>query len=354
MKQSKIPRLGLVMGGAQHVKNAAGERCYHLCVLDLDDPEFALVGIPTAFFGHGIVPHPTRPHLLSVFEKRGPGACEVDLRQGCVTRAISTAPDRQFYGHGAYSADGSLLYCTETEMSRERPGLIAVRDASTHELLGDFPSYGASPHDCRLIDGGRTMVITNGGGQRGDVTPSVTFVDVQSQQLLEQLRFSRADINAGHLDITTGGALAVVSAQREGLPDKHPGGVTLKLSSGEFRTLSRPKAVVDRLLGETLSVCIHEPTRTVAATTPAGNLLSFWDLDSGTLLRYYELPNPRGVSLGVDGEHFVVSFGLGDPPEALCLISAASLDKVDGFDLSPTGITGSHLTLHVLPESMRG
>jgi hypothetical protein len=348
------PKLGLIIGAGQHVSLKDNTRRFDLSVIDLDNPDFPVTLIPMHFFGHGITPDPVDPSLLSVFEKRGRGACEIDLRKGAVTRTITTHPDRKFYGHGAYSPDGRLLFCTETVVEGDYEGLIAVRDSKTHEYLGEFPSYGSSPHDCRLIDEGSTMVITNGGGPMNGNPPSVTFVDVATQKLLDKLEFDRPDINAGHLDITSQGSLAVVSAQREGLSDQLPGGITLRIAGGEFLTLKEPADILKRLLGETLSVCIHEPTGVVGATTPAGDLLTFWDLNNGELLRYYELQNPRGIELSRDGEHFVVSFGAGNPPEALSIYDAGSLEKLAGYDLAPTGITGSHLFSYSLPIDMRG
>lgn len=347
------PILGLIIGAGQHLDQTNGARRFDLFVIDLDNPNFPVTMIPMHFFGHGITPNPIDPRLISVFEKRGRGACEIDLKEGAVTRTIETADNRRFYGHGAYSPNGRLLFCTETIVQDDHQGLIAVRDADTHDYLGEFPSFGSSPHDCRLIDEGRTMVITNGGGPMEGIPPSVTFVDVSTEKLLDKLEFEVPHINAGHLDISSRGNLAVVSAQREGLSDKAPGGITLRLPNGRFHTLKEPSDITQRLLGETLSVCIHEPTGVVGATTPAGNLLTFWDLDSGELLRYYELQNPRGIELSQDRGHFVVSFGFGTPPEALCIFNTITLEKIAGYDLAPTGITGSHLFSYSLPPALR-
>lgn len=348
--QSPRPRLGLILGAGQHMHPATGAKRFDLSVIDLDDPALPLTLIPMDFFGHGIAADPLNPQRISVFEKRGRGACEIDLSQGRVSRTIHTADNRQFYGHGAYSPDGRLLLCTETIMEGEYPGVIVVRDASTHDYLGEFPSHGAHPHDCRLIDGGRTLVVTNGGGPREGAAPSVAYIDVRSEQLLEKLEFERRDINAGHLDIATDGSLAVISAQRQGLSHQAPGGISLRPAGGEFRTLRRPSGIIKRLRGETLSVRIHAPTGVAGATTPDGNLLTFWDIASGELIRCYELENPRGIELTQDGEHFVVSFGFRQPAEAITLFSARTLEKVEGFDLDPTAITGSHLFSCTLPS----
>ena len=174
-----------------------------------------------------------------------------------------------------------------------------------------------------------------------------------ARKLIEKLEFPTARVDAGHLDIDSRGRLAVISAQRKGLAGTECGGITIRLPSGEFRTLSEPREIVDKLVGETLSVCIHEGTNVVGCTTPDGDLLTFWDIDTASLLSVYGLPGPRGIELTQDGEHFAVSFGRGNPPEGMCLIRAADLQKVDGYDLAGTGITGSHLFSYSLPPALR-
>ena len=350
--QTSQVQLGLIMGAAFHTKQDDGKKFFNLCVLDLDHATVPLTTIPMDFFGHGIVPDPIYPELVSVFEKRGKGACEINLKTGTVTRNITTADNRQFYGHGAYSNDGKLLFCTETIVEGDFEGVIAVRDAITHDYLGEFPSFGSSPHDCHLIDNGKTMVVTNGGGVKGGIKPNVSFIDIESQSLIEQLEFDAEHVNAGHLDITPDGKLAVVSAQRSGLPEKSLGGISIR-QGDKLHTLTQPQKLVERLFDESLSVCINNQTGIMGATTPAGNLVTFWNMEDGSLLHYYILPNPRGIELSLDGRYFIVSFGQGDPAEAMCLITADTLQHVEGMDLSHTGITGSHLTAYAFPPELR-
>jgi len=352
--QSSEVTPGMIIGMAQHIQLETNVKRFGLCVIDLDDADFAFTSIPLSFFGHGVVPDPAHSELVTMFEKRGRGACEINLKQGAVTRTIETGLDRAFYGHGAYSADHSLLYSTETIVTGDYHGVIAVRDANTHKYLAEFPSFGSSPHDCHLIDDGKVMVVTNGGGAIDGIAPNVSYIDVNTEKLIDKLEFDAAHINAGHLAITDSGKLAVVSAQRSGLPEKALGGISIKQSDGVLHTLTEPAKLINRLYDESLSVCIHEKNNIVATTTPAGNLLSFWNLDSGELLHYYILQNPRGVELTLDGKYFVVSYGQGEPQEAMMLISSDTLEHVSGFDLTHTGITGSHLTAYSFPPEMRG
>ena len=334
---------GLLIGAGQHINPKDNVRRFDLSIIDLDAPNFAAYIIPTPFFGHGVSPNPMRPELIAVFEKRGKGACEVNLSTGQVTRTITPHSNREFYGHGAYSPKGDLLYSTETIMEGNFDGVIGVRDAHRHEYLGDFPSFGAKPHDCHLINGGKTLVVTNGGGPLGGINTSVTFIDVESETLIDKYEFENPNINAGHLSVTDNHHLAVVSAQREGLDDLALGGITLKLDDGSFQTLQEPSDIVNSLKGETLSVCFHKESGIVGTTTPAGNSLLFWNSKTGELAKKFSLQNPRGIALSLDRRFFIVSYGFTNPTEAICLISTDTLERVSGFDLNPTFITGSHL-----------
>jgi hypothetical protein len=198
-----------------------------------------------------------------------------------------------------------------------------------------------------LADAGRTLVVSNGGSRAGEPEPpNVAWVDVADQSLRERVDVPDPAINAGHLAMTSRGDLALVSAPRDGLsPETHRGGVSLRTRGGELVTLHEPREIVDALVGEVLSVAIHEPTGIVGATTPLANLVTFWDLATGALVHKLRVPNPRGIALSVGGDEFVVNFG--EQPHA-ARVATGTLQPVDapgnrrGY---PSLVTGSHITL---------
>ncbi|HRI53565.1 MAG TPA: DUF1513 domain-containing protein, partial [Pseudomonadota bacterium] len=213
---------GHLLGGGSYI--AEGRQRFALAVIDLDAaaPMAELIAIP--FLAHGIAIDPGDPSRAVLFEKKGPGACLVDLRTRALLRPIETAASRRFYGHGAFSADGALLYATESLVDRDFAGALVVRDAQTFAELGALPTHGVAPHDCQLIDQGRTMVVTNGGGSisdnsNGNALPAVCYIDLQSERLLERVELASPQFNTGHLFATAAGDLAVVSAPRDGLPN---------------------------------------------------------------------------------------------------------------------------------------
>jgi hypothetical protein len=344
------PVLGLLIGVAVK-QNSKGVMESSLVSVDLDDYQFSAGLIPLPFVGHGFAPNPARPHIAALFEKRGKGACEVDLTAGTMIRPIETAANRKFYGHGAYSADGSLLYATETITEGNFDGVIVVRDAETLQVLGEFPSFGPRPHDCIMIDGGNTMVITNGGGFVGEEPGSVTYVDVNTQQLLDKLEIDNHDMNAGHVAVSAVGDIAVVSAPREGMDyANNCGGLSIGSANRPFSAIREPSSLTASMLGESLSVCIDENNRVAAVTTPAANLVSFWNLDSGELLHNIEVPMPRGITLTQNGQYYALSYGQSEQERIVSLLHTDDFRPVAGHDMY-AHMAGSHIFSYSFPQN---
>lgn len=333
-------RAGVLVGGTRYGESASQSIRYCLDVLDLDAGAGAEPDrIPLDFLAHGFAAHPRRP-AAALLEKRGPGGAYVDLAKREVLRPIAPMEAHHFYGHGAFTRDGGALLAVETDLA-SGDGVISVRDPASFAVVDTFPTFGKAPHDCVLVDEGRTLVITNGGGRVGtDALPCVSFVDVASRRLIERFEVSDPRINTGHVAIAKDGSFLVVSAPRDGLPESALGGVSVRRKGGPLRYVQEPAAATGRMVGESLSVCIHERTRTAVATHPYGDLISFWNLDTGALFATFGLPSPRGVTLTLDERWFVVSFG---PAASLLLLSTQPLAPVKDPDPATRRFSGSHL-----------
>jgi hypothetical protein len=257
-----------------------------------------------------------------------------------VARNVAPRDGRWFYGHGAFSYDGKVLFSTETVNEQQR-GVIGVRDAATLDYLGEFPTFGENPHDCHLIDEGRTLVVTNGGGALGTpLVPCVTYVDVASQRLLETLKLTNERFNTGHLALSKRGDLVVVSAPRKGLTDKELGAVSLGRRRGLLRTMAEPADVTGRMTGEALSTTVHERTAVAAVTHPLGGMVTFWSLSTAQLVKAIELPRARGVTLTLDGSNFILSCATSTD---LVQVSPNTLEVLEHTRLSKTFLSGSHV-----------
>jgi len=107
--------------------------------------------------------------------------------------------------------------------------------------------------------------------------------------------------------------------------------------------MTEPAAVTARMRAETLSVAIHEPTRTVLATNPEGNIATLWDLDGGGYLKHFDFDYPRGAAITLDGGSFVVCLGKAGGVSSLVRIDPNTREQIAGSSRTRIGIGGSHL-----------
>lgn len=347
------PRRGTLIGPGFYVDEDTKARVHLLGIVDLDREKLERREIRLSFFAHGVTPHPLHPTRAALFEKKGPGGAEVDLVRGEVLRSISTPSDRKFYGHGAYTADGKLLFTVESLVTDGFKGVIAVRDAADFTIRGTFPTYGVAPHDVKLVEAGKVLAITNGGfDEKLGLSPSVTFVEIATQKLLERVTIEAQHLNAGHLALSARGALAVVSAPRDGLPsqEQQPGGVSIRKPGGRLVTMTSSPEITGRMIGETLSLALHEPTGILGATNPNGHVVTFWNTNTLGFVKALELPYPRGLALTLDEKYFVVSYS---PSSTLALVDARTLELVRASTFEPTYMSGSHVIVHDLHAAPR-
>jgi hypothetical protein len=329
----------LLVGGGAFVDPGDGKTLrYVLGALDWPGRKLSLTAVN--FLPHAIAIRPDQPQQVVAFEKIGPGCAEFHLKSGELRRFIPPVPGRWFYGHGVFSADGAWLFSTET-IIQTGEGRIGVRDAHSFRPLGDFPTFGQNPHDCHLVEEGRVLVITNGGGKAGADQPCITWVDVGTRKLLHRQEIQGDRHNAGHLAITSSGTVAVVSAPRAGLGEQALGGLSLRPGVADtLQLITDPAEITGRMTGEALSVDIHEPSDTVVVTHPVGGMVTFWSATDCSFKRMLPMERPRGVTLSHGGDRLFVSRGLRTQVVAL---DPATLDPEGAQVMDQTFLSGSHL-----------
>jgi uncharacterized protein len=337
--------LGVLVGGSQYLRASTGKPIFSLDLLDLE--ALRTHSVPLEFLAHGFATKPGEETVAALFEKRGPNAAVVELLEARV-RPIVAGPGRKFYGHGLFSPDASQLYAVEID-TETHEGLLSVRDASSFEVTGEIPTGGKNPHDALLLDDGKTLVVTNGGGALGsDAAASVAFIDLPSRRVVDIVPIPDENLNAGHVAIGKDGSIAVVSAPRDGLPGATSlGGLSLRHGArGSLERMQEPRDVTARMVGESLSVAIHESTGIVAATHPYGSVLTLWNLAQRRMLRSFDLVSARGVTVTLDGRYFAVSHGLNG---SLSLLDPATMELVAGETMEVGRFTGSHVYAWRMP-----
>jgi uncharacterized protein len=175
--------------------------------------------------GHDIALRPDGGEWVAFARRPGRFAVAVPVGAGQPVW-FATRPDRHFFGHGSFSADGRLLYSTENDYNAAK-GVIGVRDvAGRYKQIGEFEAHGMEPHDIALLSDGRTMVIANGGirthpdseGELNlpDMQPSLVYVDTETGDLLEEHRLAPPlhQLSIRHLAIGAGDVVALLPISR--------------------------------------------------------------------------------------------------------------------------------------------
>ncbi len=337
----KADFLGVFMGGGRYQEVAQGPVKFVLSQITIyADGTSAVKSLPSPMFPHGFAVDPQDTNRLLAFEKIGGGAAEYDLARWQVTRTLTPQPHRLFYGHGVFSADAKLLYTTETDTADSK-GYIGIRDAQTLAYLGDFPTYGDHPHDCQLIDGGNTLVVTNGGGdQASRHLGNLSYISIAEQKLIQQYPVSDERFNAGHVAIEALGVALVVSAPRRGLSTDNLGAIHVHKAGKKLQRLSQPSAVTARLTGEALSALMVPEQDLIVVTHPTPGFVTCWSIDTLKLRKAIELPFARGLALTCNNDAFLVSFGSNGCARRY---TTDTLEAVEQSTVENTLISGSHL-----------
>lgn len=156
-----LPRLGWASVGnpALIAAGKEGEDRFVLRGLDADGQSLFAVSLPAR--GHAACAHPARAEVVGFARRPGTFALVIDCATGEVAHRLAPPDGNQFNGHGAFSADGSVLMTSEVvaETSEGRVGLWA---ADGYRRIGEWASGGIGPHDMKLLADGR-LAVANGG-----------------------------------------------------------------------------------------------------------------------------------------------------------------------------------------------
>ncbi|MBV1858399.1 MAG: DUF1513 domain-containing protein [Nannocystaceae bacterium] len=269
--------------------------------------------------GHGLAVSPTDPARVVMFGRRPQTVGVVgNILSSEVVGRFECARGRHLVGHGCFSLDGTRLFVAEADLVTGE-GTIAVLDAGTLQRIDEFVSGGVGPHEVVLMPGGSSLAVANGGlvtepGGRDPINldsmrSSLVYLDADTGALLGEHTVAEPKASLRHLAVSRDGTLVVVmQIQRAALGDvqprplvaiHRPGGVLESLQDGlELGT------AMDDYAG---AVAVDDSSRVVAVTSPRGNLVAFWDLDTGASLGVQRFDDVSGVAVSRDGTRFVLT-----------------------------------------------
>jgi len=276
--------------------------------------------------GHDATARPGATEFVVFARRPGNWAAVLDRATGAVRQVVTTPRDRHFFGHGAFSGDGRLLYATENRIATGE-GVLGIYDAdAAYARVGELPTHGLGPHDLALLPGREGRILVANGGththpetgrailNRDAMRPNLAVVDLATGDAtrLADLGANLGGLSIRHLAVAADGE-AAFACQWEGDPTEPPPLVGLIDRDGATRFLATPDdglAALDNYVG---SVALDASGQVVAATSPRGNTVAFWERASGRYLGRRRLPDACGIAPAPAGpgshELFVVSSG---------------------------------------------
>ncbi len=270
--------------------------------------------------GHAAAAHPTRPEAVAFARRPGTFALVVNCLDGTTKTRLALPRGHHFYGHGAFSGDGDLLFTTENAIETAR-GMIGVWDTRRgYRRVGAFSSGGIGPHDIQCLPDGQTLAVANGGIETHPETgrlklniptmrPNLSYV-APDGGILEQVTLDAAyrKNSLRHLAIAGDGAVAF-ALQWQGDPGTHPPLLGFHRQGGRVRLAAAAPDTVRRLSGYVGSLAVSDVENAVAITSPRGGVVQIFGLADGGFRRQAALPDVCGVAGGPGG--FLVTNGLG-------------------------------------------
>ncbi len=331
------PRLGWAAAGSPSFLAAAREPDGSFSLHGLDTDGVSTFRVPLPARGHAGAGHPHRAEAVAFARRPGAYALVVDCARGDVLHRLSPPEGRQFNGHGVFSADGTALFTSE-QRSDTSEGVVGVWDTGAgYNRYDEFPSGGIGPHDLRLMPGGETLVIANGGIATDPtdrrklnlptMRPNLAYLSLSgSIRDLVELENDLRQNSIRHLAVRHDG-LVVFAMQWEG----EPGAATPLLGlhrMGEAPNLAQaPLADELAMQGYAGSVAFSGDGREVAITSPRGGRLHRF-ADDGAFLEALSRADICGLAplghgyLASDGLGGLISIGA-DGPHPLARLECA-------------------------------
>ncbi|GAA4651769.1 DUF1513 domain-containing protein [Kistimonas scapharcae] len=276
--------------------------------------------VPLPARGHGIAIHPTQPVIICCDRRPGQNLHLIDGRNGALLKRIGSQPNRHFYGHATFSADGKKLFAAENALNDGR-GMIGVYETSHYNKVAEFSAHAIGPHEIHLHPDNRTLVVANGGIMTHPATgrqklnlatmqPRLSYIDSHTGELLEEHSFQHHQLSIRHLDIAPDGTVVFGMQYQGDSADIRPL-VALHRRGESIRPMQADDADWLQLNQYIASVCVLPEADTIVTTAPRGNTVTFWRLSDQQLMNTVSVNDAAGVT-AISQHTAVVSNGIGE------------------------------------------
>ena len=304
---------------ASAAKSAAGT--YELLVADEQGNIHLRHQLPAR--AHHVERHPTQSLLAAVGRRPEIFIDLVDYQKKELIQRIHSEPGYHFYGHAIFTPDGRYLISTENHIASGQ-GQIVVRDAqSGYMIVNQFSSAGIGPHELKLMPDGKTLVVANGGilthPEKGrkklnveEMQPSLAYLSLETGELLEQVLMPKElhKLSIRHFDINQQGR-AVIALQYQGAKTDHVPLVAFHSRGSELELVFAPTQINQAMKQYCGSARFDASGSIAAVSSPRGNLITFWQQESGKCIQTINSRDGCGLSKTDQPGEFLVTTGRG-------------------------------------------
>jgi hypothetical protein len=317
-----IPRIGWAAAGAPQYLAAAGLADGSFWLLGLTAAGAETFRLPLPDRGHAAAAHPERPEAVAFARRPGTFALVIDCAEGREVARLHSPEDRHFYGHGAFTADGTLLFTTENAITAGT-GRLGVWDATDgYKRIGEIGTGGSGPHEVRLMPDGRRLAVANGGIETDPTSgraelnlatmrSSLAYVDAESGALLEVLSLGEPLrlLSIRHIAAGRDGTLAAAMQWQGSALEAPPLLAVHRPGAPALEGLAAEPGLQRRTRNYAGSVAVSDDGRRAAITAPRGNLMLIFELAGGGAVEAVEATDICGVA--ALGPGFACSTGEG-------------------------------------------
>jgi uncharacterized protein len=313
---STLPRITWADAGNPAYLAAAKLPDGHYVLHGLSNTGTTLFTIPLPARGHAACAHPFRAEAVAFARRPGTYALVLDAFTGTVAHRLTPPEGRQFNGHGAFSADGSVLFTSE-QVADGSAGRLGLWDTDGGYIrMGEVATGGIGPHDVRLLPGGG-LVVANGGIETDPTDRTMLNIDSMQPNLayltadgvlqdIVTLDKTLHQNSIRHLALFDGGV--AMALQWEGDPAEYPPLLGLHRAGTPPQLYALPDIDAPAMKNYAGSIAVSG--KTVALTSPRGSTVARFTLDDGTPLPLIRRTDASGVAAHADG--FLLSDGTGN------------------------------------------
>jgi hypothetical protein len=282
------------------------------------------IALPTR--GHDLAVHAESGRAVAFARRPGAFAVAFDIHGRSAPAVFPAEPDRHFFGHGAYSPDGRLLFATENDFAAGE-GVIGVYDATDrYRRLGEFPARGVGTHEAALLPDGRTLAIANGGIETHpdygrimlnlpEMRPSLVFTDLDGHLVGEaRLPAEYHPLSIRHIAVGASGSIWF-GTQWEGDPLATPPLVGRATLDGDMTLAAIPQAELDGMRRYVGAMAASRDGSLICASAPRGGYIAYSEAESGRYLGRTAIADSSGVT-GSSARTILASNGEGRIVEA--------------------------------------